>query len=254
MRQRASAARSGPRRVVVLTHPEWIFHADFFRSVVRRAPAGWTIDEFVVIPRRPRRGDRYDRPSSLTGIVAAASHALRGLWACVALALTVRRFGIRVSRGESPNHPELVDRLTQHPPDVVFCAVDHFLEQPILNVPRIGCLNRHAGRLPDYRGVEPVFHALRNGEPSVTVTYHRMVEAIDAGEVVWERCEPVRPRDTVAGLYRRLFLHASEGFWPAVENLSLGQGRSIDIAAGSYYRRPTGEELDQFRARGRRYV
>lgn len=71
-----------------------------------------------------------------------------------------------------------------------------------------GALNVHPSSLPRYRGPAPVHWALRNGDPSIGVTVHRMAEQLDAGpilaqrsgipldeemtqELLWERIEPV---------------------------------------------------------------
>jgi methionyl-tRNA formyltransferase len=58
------------------------------------------------------------------------------------------------------------------------------LPQEILELPRLGVLNVHPSALPRYRGPSPVLWAIRNGDPSIGVTIHRMNERIDAGPVL----------------------------------------------------------------------
>jgi methionyl-tRNA formyltransferase len=53
-----------------------------------------------------------------------------------------------------------------------------------LDVPRLGTLNVHPSALPKYRGPSPVPWAVRNGDPAMGVTVHRMTEDIDAGPVL----------------------------------------------------------------------
>jgi methionyl-tRNA formyltransferase len=58
------------------------------------------------------------------------------------------------------------------------------LPREVLAVPRFGVLNVHPSALPKYRGPSPVLWAIRNGEPSMGITVHRMTERIDAGPVL----------------------------------------------------------------------
>jgi methionyl-tRNA formyltransferase len=50
--------------------------------------------------------------------------------------------------------------------------------------PRLGALNLHPSLLPAYRGPEPLFWQLRNGEARTGVTLHLMDEAADTGDIV----------------------------------------------------------------------
>ena len=108
--------------------------------------------------------------------------------------------------------------------------------------------------MPEYRGAEPVFHALRRRDSWLTVTYHSMVEQLDGGTVLWEHAESVRDRDSVFSLYDRLFQAAAQGFWPATQSLERGGIRTVDLAGGAVYRRPTREEIAEYRKLGRSYI
>ncbi len=118
-------------------------------------------------------------------------------------------------------------------PDLAFNAGAGLLRPPVLAVPRLGWINRHAGRLPDYRGVAPVWWALYNQERSVAVTYHSMAKEVDGGEVLWEHEEAVDDSDTVARLSERLLDHAVTGLWQAIDVLERGEGRRVDTTSGS---------------------
>jgi methionyl-tRNA formyltransferase len=58
------------------------------------------------------------------------------------------------------------------------------LPQEVLRMPRLGVLNIHPSALPRYRGPSPVLWAVRNGDPSIGLTAHRMSETIDAGPIL----------------------------------------------------------------------
>ena len=58
------------------------------------------------------------------------------------------------------------------------------LPPDVLAVPKLGVLNVHPSALPKYRGPSPVLWAIRNGDPYMGLTVHRMTERIDAGPVL----------------------------------------------------------------------
>jgi methionyl-tRNA formyltransferase len=68
------------------------------------------------------------------------------------------------------------------------CGVSRIIRKPLLEATPLGVLNCHPGKLPSYRGRNPVEWALLNGD-EVAASVHFMVEALDAGPIV--RVEPL---------------------------------------------------------------
>jgi folate-dependent phosphoribosylglycinamide formyltransferase PurN len=247
----------------LLVIEEPLFYPRFLDGVLRHRPEDARVIGAALVPAGESRKKALRHLLRVAGPVGVGRLAARGLRRQLTdgvrdgrwnVRSVLRRHAIPVETVPTPNDPTFVASLAARQPDVVICAVPNILRDPILAVPTLGCINRHAGRLPDYRGVEPVFHALRQGEQAVSVTYHKMVRQIDAGVVLWEHAELVRPDDRVYGLYERLFTAAEQGFWPAVRQLEQGGGRLVDPGEGRYYTWPTPEEIAAFRARGRRYI
>ncbi len=58
------------------------------------------------------------------------------------------------------------------------------LPPEVLGLPRFRVLNIHPSVLPKYRGPSPVLWAVRNGDPSIGITAHRMSERIDGGPLL----------------------------------------------------------------------
>lgn len=56
-----------------------------------------------------------------------------------------------------------------------------------------GGINLHRGRLPDYRGAEPIRQALLKSERTIVVSAHRLTEVIDGGEVLCQAEYAIRP-------------------------------------------------------------
>ncbi len=87
---------------------------------------------------------------------------------------------------------------------LVVAAYGQILPQRILDVPRIAPLNVHASLLPRYRGAAPIAWAILQGEIRTGISIMRIVRRLDAGDVLVQRPEPIRPDDTAATLHDRL--------------------------------------------------
>lgn len=79
----------------------------------------------------------------------------------------------------------MVNMLSGYKPDVLLVfGFNWRLPREVLDLPRLGVLNVHPSVLPRYRGPSPVLWAIRNGDPHLGITVHRMTEHIDAGPVL----------------------------------------------------------------------
>ena len=76
---------------------------------------------------------------------------------------------------------------------VIVLAYGELLRKPILNAPRLGCINLHASLLPRWRGASPLQSAIRAGDSETGVTVMRMVRALDAGAMYHKRVVPLGP-------------------------------------------------------------
>jgi methionyl-tRNA formyltransferase len=79
----------------------------------------------------------------------------------------------------------IVDMLAGYKPDLFLVfGFNWRVPREVLGLPRFGVLNVHPSALPKYRGPSPVLWAIRNGDPFMGITIHRMNEQIDAGPVL----------------------------------------------------------------------
>jgi methionyl-tRNA formyltransferase len=69
-------------------------------------------------------------------------------------------------------------------PDLAVVAGTYVLRESVFAIPRLGAINLHTGKAPEYRGAAPAFWELYNGETAVGVTIHRVVAALDAGSIL----------------------------------------------------------------------
>lgn len=67
---------------------------------------------------------------------------------------------------------------------MVVVAYGLILPKPILDLPRLGCLNVHASLLPRWRGAAPIERALLAGDKVSGVTIMQMDEGLDTGAML----------------------------------------------------------------------
>jgi len=83
-------------------------------------------------------------------------------------------------------------------PDVGLIYGTRILKPSLFTIPRLGSINIHKHKVPDYRGSgAPGIWEMAAGCNQQTVTVHRVVEHVDAGDVLGERSFPIEPLDTL---------------------------------------------------------
>jgi methionyl-tRNA formyltransferase len=113
--------------------------------------------------------------------------------------------GLTVLQPAAMRSRALLDDLTVLAPDVVaVVAFGRLLPGAMLGLAKHGAVNVHASLLPRYRGAAPIAWAIARGEPETGVTTQRIVERLDAGDVLLQQATPIGARETAAELERRL--------------------------------------------------
>jgi methionyl-tRNA formyltransferase len=256
-------------RLVFLTQDEALFLApmlddalaacgehECYVYVFRRAGAGWLHDL-----RWAARtfGVGY---TVRTGLEYVGYHLLGacerlGLWRArraPSVAAAARRSGVPLVRWTcSVNAPEVVAALRALEPDVlVSIACPRVLDEEVLAVPRLACLNVHGGRLPAYRGMHSAFWQLYHGEAAGVTTVHLMAADVDAGPIITEELWHVAATDTWHDVMRK---SRAAGVPALIRALRMVQNGRLDLkpndsSAGRRFGKPTREHVVRLRARG----
>jgi folate-dependent phosphoribosylglycinamide formyltransferase PurN len=90
----------------------------------------------------------------------------------------------------------------------------------VLKRARCGAVNFHDGPLPKYGGLNAPLWALLAGERYHGISWHRMTDAVDAGEVLVQQTFPIGDTDTALSLNARCWEAALESFPQLLERLS----------------------------------
>lgn len=87
---------------------------------------------------------------------------------------------------------------------LVVVAYGLLLPQPVLDLPRWGCINLHASLLPRWRGAAPIQRALAAGDAETGICVMQMEAGLDTGPIWSTHRLSIAPDDTVASLHDRL--------------------------------------------------
>jgi methionyl-tRNA formyltransferase len=105
---------------------------------------------------------------------------------------TARSLGVPVLQPAAVNDQSVAERLRSWAPDLgLSIAYNQIFRRPVLEIPRAGLLNFHAGMLPFYRGRNVINWALINGERELGLTAHFVDEGIDTGDLLLQRRLPI---------------------------------------------------------------
>jgi len=143
---------------------------------------------------------------------------------------------IRAQEVRDVNDVGFLDRLRAADPILFVVAGFSAIFKPaLIDLPRLGTINLHAGPLPRYRGGSPLNWQLINGESTAGISVIRMDARIDSGPVLAEESFPIRSSDTIADLHREANRRFPQLVLDAIAALECNAGRVQDDGAACYW-------------------
>ena len=128
--------------------------------------------------------------------------------------------GLPVLRPDNVNTPESLEWLRGLDLDLlVVASYGQILREPLLNLPRSGCLNLHASLLPKYRGAAPVQAAILAGDPETGVSFMKLDKGLDTGPVYEMVRMPLAGTETGAALEQALAELAAENVGACIRRI-----------------------------------
>ena len=117
-------------------------------------------------------------------------------------------------------------------PDIILsCYYRFILQEKILKLAKIGCLNIHPSLLPYYKGALSSPWAIINKEKYSGVSIHEMIERVDEGKIIVQQSIKLREDETAYSLYHRLVTLAIQLLPKALKLYMSGfKGNDQDIA------------------------
>lgn len=129
--------------------------------------------------------------------------------------------GVSVYQPVTLKDPDEQERLRSLEADLmVVVAYGLILPKPILEIPRLGCVNVHASLLPRWRGAAPIQRAILAGDEVTGITIMRVEPRLDAGPMLHKKICRIAPLETAGELHDRLARLGAEALaevLPAIE-------------------------------------
>jgi len=145
--------------------------------------------------------------------------------------------------------PEVLQRVRDLVPDLGLVYGAPILKPVLFEIPALGTLGIHHGKVPEYRGKKTTFWAMYHGERTAGVTIQRLSAGIDTGDVV-RAGEVEIGRKSYGKLEREIEDLGLDLYLQAVLELRQGVAtfRPQDPAAarGRNYRQPSAADLVRF--------
>lgn len=113
--------------------------------------------------------------------------------------------GIPVLQPEKVKEPEFVEQLRSYEPDLIaVTAFGQILSEPILEMPKYGCINVHGSLLPKYRGAAPMQWSIIDGEKVTGITTMYMAKGLDSGDMLLKAEVEITDEDTFATIHDKM--------------------------------------------------
>jgi len=117
---------------------------------------------------------------------------------------TIGNSNLVVITTDEPNTQEFLASLYEIQPDVLISAgYNKILKEKILAVPKLGAINLHAGRVPQYRGGSPMNWQIINGEKSAWISVLSLTTELDNGPVLAEAEIPIGEADDISSMHAK---------------------------------------------------
>ncbi|MEP7381044.1 MAG: methionyl-tRNA formyltransferase [Gemmatimonadota bacterium] len=187
----------------------------------------WGTPEFATPPLRALLGEGYD----VVGVVTQPDKAQgrsRSHLVPSPVKLVAEEEWVPVLQPEKPRGEEFEQAIRELAPDIsVVVAYGHLLPRSVIELPPRGTLNIHASLLPRWRGAAPIQAAIRAGDSETGVSVMRMVQRMDAGNVLLQAPTPIADDETYGELQLRLSELGALAMVEALTLLSLGSVQEV---------------------------
>ena len=144
---------------------------------------------------------------------------------------------IPVLQPEKVKEPEFVEQLRSYEPDLIaVTAFGQILSEPILEMPKYGCINVHGSLLPKYRGAAPMQWSIIDGEKVTGITTMYMAKGLDSGDMLLKAEVEITDEDTFATIHDKMAVTGANLLLDTLDQLEAGTLERIpqDHAAATY--------------------
>jgi methionyl-tRNA formyltransferase len=154
------------------------------------------------------------------------------------------------------NKPEFLEKVETYNCDLfVSMSFNQIFRKKIIDIPKFGVINCHAGKLPEYRGRNILNWVLINDEAEFGITVHYVDEGIDTGDIVKQNVYPIKDTDSYETLLNVAYVECAKILYEAIKSIQDGTAPRIkqNSETGFYCgRRGEGDEIINWNQNSRR--
>ena len=102
----------------------------------------------------------------------------------IALQKSLEKISERIHFVPNVHAQNVLEQVCALKPDLGLIYGSPILKPELFEIPRLGTLGIHHGKVPEYRGNKTTFWAMYNGEPIAAVTIQKVNKGLDTGSIV----------------------------------------------------------------------
>jgi len=166
----------------------------------------------------------------------------------------VRKYDREIKSFNDINQPDGITKVKAYAPDLILSIrFGKILQQPIIDIPKLGVINLHSGLLPAYQGVMATFWTMLNGEQNIGSCLHYISDKkIDSGEIIQQATIPINTKKSYLENVLEIYFSGCQMMTDAVEKISqdIKLSSAPQVGEGSYYGFPNEADLANFFDKG----
>jgi methionyl-tRNA formyltransferase len=101
----------------------------------------------------------------------------------------------------------------------IVAGFPHIFKKSILNIPKFGCINLHAGPLPKYRGGSPLNWQIINNEKKLGISIIKMNEKIDGGKILIKKFFSLNKNQNIYHAHKKANILFKNFIFKSINNL-----------------------------------
>jgi methionyl-tRNA formyltransferase len=134
-----------------------------------------------------------------------------------------KKYEIPYHKGIKINSIEFFELAKSYNCDLfVSMSFNQIFKPKITDLPRLGTINCHAGKLPFYRGRNILNWVLINDEKEFGITVHFIDEGIDTGDIILQRVFSITDNDSYSTLLEQAYSECAKILYDAVKLIYTG--------------------------------
>jgi hypothetical protein len=141
--------------------------------------------------------------------------------------------------------PEALEFVGAQNADLGLVYGTRILKPALFALPRLGSINIHQRKVPDYRGGGPIgLWEMLDGQSEIGVTVHKVVQAVDAGAVLESETIPIHDFDTLNSLALKAHVVGNDLLVRTVRRFAAGTVvEQPQTGTGRVFRSPSPQKL-----------